>query len=57
MVGTGIWRETLKKGENEKYDLQDLEYGQKMEETWKMRHSHSRTWNSDFKKISKIDEN
>ena len=31
--------------ENEKLTWQDLEYGQKTEETCKMRHTHSRTCN------------
>ena len=31
MVGSGIWRETLKSMENEKCTLQDLQYGEKTE--------------------------
>ena len=30
-LGTGICRETVKKVKNEKYTLQDLEYGEKTE--------------------------
>ena len=45
MVGTGIWRETLKNVKKDKCTLKDLEYGQKSEKTWKMRHTHCRTWN------------
>ena len=38
------WQDTLKNGENEKYTLQNLDYGKNTEKTWKMRHKHCLTW-------------
>ena len=34
-LGPGIWQEILKNVENEKYTLQDLEYGDKTEKRGK----------------------
>ena len=45
MVGPGIWQKKLKYMQNEKHTVQDLEYGKKIEKTWKMRHKHCITWN------------
>ena len=36
--------ETLKKVENEKCTLQDLEYGEKHSKMWNIRNAHCRTW-------------
>ena len=44
-VGRKIWQESLKNVKNEKYTLQDLDYGEKTEKTWKMRHKHCGTCN------------
>ena len=44
-VGHGIHRETLKNLKNEKCTVQDLEYGEKTEKTWKLRHKQCRIWN------------
>ena len=57
MIGSGIWRETLKRGKNEKCSLQDLEYGQKTEEMLKMRDTHFRTCNMASKLTSEENEN
>ena len=35
ILGTRIWQETLKNLENEKYTLQDLDYGEKTEKRGK----------------------
>ena len=35
----------LKDMEKEKLTVQDLEYGEKTEKTWKMRNAHNRTGN------------
>ena len=43
-VGPGIWQETLKNVENEKRTFSDLEYGKKIEKTWKMRKAHYRKY-------------
>ena len=43
--GPGIWRETLKKVENEKFTLQDLEYGDKPGDLNKYEKHTGRTWN------------
>ena len=56
MIGPGIWRETLKRGKNEKCSLQDLEYGQKTEEILKMRDTHFRTCNMARKLINEENE-
>jgi hypothetical protein len=45
IVGLGICRETVKNMKNEKYTLGDMDYGEKTEKTWKMRHKHCMTWN------------
>ena len=37
--------ETVKNMKNEKYTLQDLEYGEKTEKRGKMGHKHCITWN------------
>ena len=37
-------KKTLKIMENEKNTQQDLEYGEKHGNTWKMRHKHCMTW-------------
>ena len=57
MIGSGIWRETLKRGKNEKCSLQDLEYGQKTEEMLKMRDTHFRTCNMASKLTNEENEN
>ena len=44
-LGSGIGQETLQYIEIEKCTVQDLEYGEKTEKTWKMRHKHSLTGN------------
>ena len=44
-VGREIGRETLENLKNEKYTLQDLDYGEKTEKTCKMRQKHCRNWN------------
>ena len=44
-IGPEIRLGTLKRIENETETLFDLEYGEKTEKTWKMRHKHSLTGN------------
>ena len=44
-LGSGIGQETLNYIEIEKCTVQYLEYGEKTEKTWKMRHKHSLIWN------------
>ena len=44
-LGSGIGQETLKNIEKEKCTLQDLDYGEKTEKTWKMRQKHCLTCN------------
>ena len=44
-VGPGIWLETLKRLENEKCTLQDLEYGEKTEKMLKKKQKHCLSWN------------
>ena len=45
MLGPGIWRVTAKNVKNEKYTLLELDYGEKTEKKWKIRHTHCRTRN------------
>ena len=40
-----IWRETMKNLKNNKYTLEDLEYGEKHWKKFTMRKTHCRTWN------------
>ena len=35
---------TLNKVENEKFTLQDVDYGEKHSKTWKKRNAHCSTW-------------
>ena len=44
-IGSGILQEIVENVKNEKYPLQDLDYGKKNEKTWKMRQKHCRTLN------------
>ena len=54
-VRPGIWWETLKKFQNEKCTLFDLEYGKKHWKTWTMRNPHCRTWNMEkMKKLENV---
>ena len=40
-----IWQETMKNLKNNKYTLEDLEYGEKHWKKFTMRKTHCRTWN------------